>query len=287
MKRQDRNRIESLKQTLRKQRQEVGAVEQLEYMLDAEMAKNPVDIDTDYADALAELILEYRNIPAAQSDPSAGKTVEMHRRKHIVRVAALIIILCGIILIPTARVANAFSWISIVKFFSPLMEQIGIHVNLEKDDELNAINKLDQQEPSIETVVMDEFVDEVIKDEKALPESVDGYPVHPPYLPDGFDFVRAELFENASMTNLNMTYSDGEQELYIQIKNYSEGIGVDVVMTEQQAEPIDESMIVLSSDEGINNATMSVNSCQYMAWGFIGSEELLKIMEEYRGVLYQ
>ncbi len=287
MKRQDRNRIESLKQTLRKQRQEVGAVEQLEYMLDAEMAKDPVDIDTDYADALAELILEYRNIPAAQSDPSAGKTVEMHRRKRIVRVAALIIILCGIILIPTARVANAFSWISIVKFFSPLMEQIGIHVNLETDDELNTINKLDQQEPSIETVVMDEFVDEVIKDEKALPESVDGYPVHPPYLPDGFDFVRAELFTNESLTDLNMTYSDGECELYIHIKAYAGGVGTSSVMTEQEAEQPDQSRIVATSDEGVNTVTMDLGSCQYMIWSFISGEDLYQIMEAYEGEIFQ
>lgn len=251
------------------------------------MAKDPVDIDTDYADALAELILEYRNVPASQTDPSAGKATGLSGRKSIVRVAAMILILLGIVLIPMAHVADAFSWISIAKFFSPLMEQIGIHINLDSDEELNEIDKLDLLEPAVEDVVQDEFMDLVLTDVRDLPGDIDGYPVLPPYLPEGYQFVRAELFANDLMMILNMTYSDGEQELYIQIKTYYEGIGVDAVMTEQQAEPVDDSVIVLSSDEGINNAAMSINSCHYMAWGYTASEELYKIMEEYIGVLYQ
>lgn len=273
--------------TIRKLRQEVGAVEQLELMLEAEMAKDPVDIDTDYADALAELILEYRNIPASQTDPSAGKATGLSGRKNIVRVAAMILLLLCIVLIPMTHVAEAFSWISIAKFFSPLMEQIGIHINLDSKDELSEVNKLDPSEPVIEDDVMEEFLDLVLTDESDLPDNVDGYPVLPSYLPAGYSFVRAELFSNESMTNLNMTYSDGAQELYIHIKWYKAAIGTSVVMTEQAPEQPDQSRIVLTSDEGVNSAIMDLGFCRYMAWSFMSEDEMFKIMESYEGAIYR
>lgn len=288
MTRQENERIEALRRMLTEKEQEVVNLESLERMMEEELSKDDQDIDTDYVDELARMILEYQRCKPVGKAPSARKRQSRHMRGRMVRTASLILVIGMMLAISTANIAGAFSWIDIVKFLSPLMDQLGISVNVSTDEEMNVVKKAEEMKDSEQASdEWGEIVDIVIYDENELPEFIEGYPVKPPYLPEGYVFKRAELYSDGALTDICMTYSTEENDLYIQERVYKQGVGGDIIVAEQKAEEQFLERIDILMDNDVVTAVMNLDTCHYSAWGKESEEVILRIIQEYEGEIFQ
>lgn len=259
--------------------QEVVSRGQLERMMEEELSKEAAEIDTDYVDELARLILECGDGQSVSGNAGkpAGRRVHRQMMKIAAAAAVLTLILGGM------NVAGAWSWIEIVEFFTPLMEQLGIQVNVQPEETINEIRKNDEVHAAGET--WDELRDGVITDLTGLPTAVDGYPVVPPVLPEGFEFVRANVFSDASMKTVLMTFERDGVELYAELMLYAEEIGNAVWFSEQIPETMRLHDIHIYEDCEVWTAYLKLERGYYNIWGKLEEGEIRMIAEEYIGVI--
>ncbi len=259
--------------------QEVVSRGQLERMMEEELSKEAAEIDTDYVDELARLILECGDGQSVSGNAGkpAGRRVHRQMMKIAAAAAVLTLILGGM------NVAGAWSWIEIVEFFTPLMEQLGIQVNVQPEETINEIRKNDEVHAAGET--WDELRDGVITDLTGLPTAVDGYPVVPPVLPEGFEFVRANVFTDASMKTVLMTFERDGVELYAELIVYAEHIGNATWFNEQIPDATELNSIYAYADYDVWNAYLAMDRGFYNIWGKLTEEDVRRIAEGYKGVI--
>ena len=182
----------------------------LEQLLEAELAKPADEIDT----VLVDEILDAMNAP--EPDPeqmrrswhavkaSLPRQAKAHVPQAIVRfgaVAAAVIM----IMFVTLREAEAFRWTLIEKILKPVAETFGIVIMDRQDttpeeDEFTLYSLEDTPTEFIEYESLDD-----------VPETVLGYLIRPKWIPEGFSLSGASLHSSFGLDIYSLDFSDGNR----------------------------------------------------------------------------
>ena len=181
--------------------------DELEDLLNAELAKPDTEIDGQLVDEILK-VLEPSVPTEAQVKRSWPHILRAlpHRRQHrrrfsFVHAAALMVIFAVVFLF-TGQDAVAIPWTLIQKFLSPISETFSILINEQSTpsfDDSVVYSADDIQSTQINYTSLSD-----------IPETHDGYTVRPQWLPDGFTFSSGSLFSGIGTTFYTMDFTSGD-----------------------------------------------------------------------------
>ncbi len=197
------------------------------------------------------------------------------KRRMWSRMTAAAAIIIALISVGAAG-TYATRWDLLVQVFRPMMETLGIHIHVEDLGSAGDIERTEGRDP-VET----EYTSVTINDERKLPRTVRSIKAVPSWIPEGFSFEYAELFDGYNESSLLISYSDGENELFVQTIVYGEDTARTAVnLVEKEAEDGAQNApkVTITENEGIVNATMESGLTCLMAWGRLSQSDIISVI---------
>ena len=245
------------------------------------------------ADLVAEALRDQESSnPEARASHSTANWEEIERRldqqeraravshKSRIRwIRAAAAVLMTFALVSLGAVASyAFRWNTLVKVFRPLVEDtLGIHMNA---GDLGGAGNVERAESSMPSIDEPVSISVTIKDESKAPRTVRGLKATPSWLPDGYVFNYAEVFDDHNEASLLVAYRKGQTELFVQTIVYGSdttAAAINVVEKEDQ-EDTEVPKTVITENEGLVNATREDDLACYMVWGRLSRDDISAVI---------
>lgn len=211
----------------------------------------------------------------------AGKSPFGRRRAWWAHAAAAVLIVLGLISLG-AVASYAFRWDSLVKVFRPFVEEtLGIHMNVEDLESAGEIVKQESAEPP---AIEQELISETTREVSKVPKTVHGFAAVPTWLPEGYTFNYAELFDDHNEASLLIAYRKNDVELFVQTIVYSEKAitAINVVEKEAQIGRQNAKAVDIVENNGIVSATCEDNLTYYMVWGRLSRDDISAVITSIR-----
>ncbi len=196
------------------------------------------------------------------------------KRRMWSRMTAAAAIIIALISVGAAG-TYAARWDFLVQVFRPMMETLGIHINVEDLGSAGDVERDEGRDPEAE------YTSVTIKDERSLPRTVRSIKAVPSWIPEGYVFKYAELFDGFNESSLLISYSNGKNELFVQTIVYGENTARTAVnLVEKEAEDGAENAprITITENEGIVNATKESGLACFMVWGRLSQSDILSVI---------
>ena len=177
----------------------------LEQMLKDELAKPAEAIDGQLVDELLKALepAEPDKAQAEKSWPRVLRALPRRRRStrggHVFLRFAAAAVLCVVVLTATGQRAWAIPWTLIQSLIAPIAETFGIVVNVQPTPapDISSAYYADD-------IPSTQILYEALSD---IPETQDGYPVRPDWLPDGFAFTNGSCFSDQGTQIYSMDFA--------------------------------------------------------------------------------
>jgi len=254
------------------------SLDEMYTLMDEELSRPCENIDTDYVDELVEQILAQPSgaLPRASRSTYRSGVV---RRVRMALAAVLLMSLLG-------GAAGAWQWLDISSFFTPVMEQLGIRINISSDESPTEIVKNEGTGPAQPLVIdWDAPIHLDISDPSQLPSSINGYPVLIPNLSQSYQFDSAVLYQDETAAILTTIYTQSENTLFVQMYLSKEPVGNAAWMLENNPYTVHAGNVHVFEDYDRWLAIIPCPLGYYSIWGRIPKEELLSIVEQLKGVI--
>jgi hypothetical protein len=176
-------------------------------------------------------------------------------------------------LISLGLATDAGRWNFLVRIFQPVMEEtLGIHLNAGDSQSAGRVEK--------ETSFPDDMSESVIiREEGKVPKAIKGYAAVPAWLPDGFAFEYAEVFEDSFESSQTVAYRKADLELFAQTVVYKDAeTAVNVVEKNARDDARNAREIAFTENEGVVSATCEDNLACYMVWGRLSREDISSVI---------
>ncbi|MDD7174696.1 MAG: DUF4367 domain-containing protein [Clostridiales bacterium] len=256
----------------------------LEQMLKDELAKPAEAIDGQLVDELLKA-LEPAEPDKAQAEkgwPRVLRALPRRRRStrggHVFLRFAAAAVLCVVVLTATGQRAWAIPWTLIQSLIAPIAETFGIVVNVQPTPA-----------PDISSAY---YADDIPSTQilyKALsdiPETQDGYPVRPDWLPDGFSFTNGSCFSDQGTQIYSLDFASGEAWLNFTVQFFSSDESVSSYEFEKMLDspiekPIGQYNVLLYSndDDHLQSASWTYENVYYTLIGQIPLSDLISFVE--------
>jgi hypothetical protein len=236
------------------------------------------------ADLVAEALVgrETEDVKDAQARSEANwKAIEwkLHAMKRATRMrpmrwipAAAALIAVGMILSMGIK-TGAGRWEELVRIFQPFVtETLGIHLNARDPASDGKVEK----EPETDSEGMTESV--TIREERKAPGTVHGYAAMPAWLPEGFVFEYAQVFDDGFEASQMTAYkrADGV-ELFVQTIVYLDA-STAVNVVEKDAKKVDLTKISVVENKGVISAIYENNLACTMVWGRLSQSDIMSVI---------
>lgn len=193
-----------------------------------------------------------------------------------IRAAAAVFVVFALISVGTIA-TNAWRWDFLVKVFRPMMDTLGIHMNVE---DLGSVGELERAATTATPDTGPESVSRTIRDERQVPKTVRGYAAVPSWLPDGYAFNYAVEFNDYNESSLLIAYRGGGVEMFAQTIVYSDDAktAINVMEKEVQKDVQRPKEIEIVENDGVINATFEDNLACYTVWGRLSREDISAVI---------
>lgn len=281
------NRREALRAMLNDRGIEVHAHADIDQWIQAELDKDAEDIDADFVDELVQLKMELE-AGAAQGARASEKPVRRstHRHPGMRRVSIALIALL-VLSVAYMSIASAFNWADLARILKPLLQTIGIHMNVDEERGEDVYEKPEGEMAQDEDDgLWADTQSRCVEDSAEVPDTLDGYSTKPTWIPDGFRFNYGSVFEGPSEKNTTIAYTDGKRELFSQVIVYpqSNEAATNQVELHIEAERVTfESGIQVIEDHGTVTATLVDGAAYYMVWGKLPRQDIVSVMTSIGG----
>jgi len=256
----------------------------LEQMLDAELSKPEVEMDTELVQQILEMLEETPS--QAQQREAWRKTDKRLKLKQwqpvvtgLTRIAAAGVILVAL-MFATYGTAQALNWEFLLRLMRPFAETFMIYSG-------------DKPEPTPEPMTSEVYSDvgrAFTQEEFATladcPDKVEGYPAKPVWMPERFTYLQGSLYSDPLMTCITHVFRSDSGNCIIDISMLEDGNQSDTYQFEQlPAENV--SMYVagyqITLYSNTRNAQRTVSwvaqNTHYCIAGNISEEETISIIE--------
>lgn len=269
--------------------------EDLERFVQEELKKDEEVMDTQ---ALAEALelLHGPDEARKQADKEAvwqaierdlpRRKADKPRHGRFARKMGLAAAVLSVLLVTSFGCAYAFNWQFLVRIFEPIASRFGFVVNVapEEFDPPNRIIDSGEME-GLDAQVMGKEVYERLED---VPQTIDGYPVIFPWVPEGFEFINATYISDPQIRSICSLYQCGEDELLIECTVCADSDIVSVMTFEKNDDSGIEHLISgRKVTIGVNAVTVSAvwedALAYYNIWGNTTIENIEKIIENFYG----
>ena len=264
--------------------------EDLDRMIDRELDKGE-QMDADLvSEALAGRETEDSEDAQARNDANwraierkldAREHAPWKRHTHWMQAVAAVIAVGMVISLGLATEAGR--WESLVRIFQPFVEEtLGIHLNAGNPASDGKVQKEAVTTAPDDTVPVDAAESVTIRDESKAPKTVGGYNAVPSWIPEGFKFQYAQVFEDSFESSQTTAYKRADVELFVQTVVYMDAkTAINVI--EKDAERDDLKKIAIIDNEGVVSATYENNLACYMVWGRLSREEISQVITSLIG----
>lgn len=303
---EDEIRFEALKNMLNDQKKEAYSHADISALIDAELEKDADAMDTDLIDELLKLLDSDAGIEAdaqakkaaiwdsiydklSQSSAVPEKQNTAKRRtkasgfNKFLRVAAIIVATCIVIPLVSVGVGYAFNWKALIRLFAPFMETIGIRLNMDSEPDSGELEKSGESEV-MEVDIIDSS--ETITDYSAVPDTIDEVSIKPAYIPEGYAFEYAEVFNGKDKSVVLMVFSNGDKEMFIRVMALDNRSSYVVQQIEKAPESLDgetgnTEVVLVTDDFGMTTATYATDMASYSAWGYLSDTDLVSVINSF------
>ena len=256
----------------------------LEQMLKDELAKPAEVIDGQLVDELLKA-LEPAEPDKAQAEkgwPRVLRALPRRRRStrggHVFLRFAAAAVLCVVVLTATGQRAWAIPWTLIQSLIAPIAETFGIVVNVQPTPapDISGAYYADD-------IPSTQIRYEALSD---IPETQDGYPVRPDWLPDGFSFTNGSCFSDQGTQIYSLDFASGEAWLNFTVQFFSSDESVSSYEFEKMLDsPIEKHigqynvLLYSNDDDHLQSASWTYENVYYTLIGQIPLSDLISFVE--------
>lgn len=231
-------------------------------------------------------LLRQHEIRQAHSNEGSPKPVsstpgKRPKQRRVLRKIAAAVACCLLLGTLSISAAYAFNWEFLIHFFQPLMETLGIHMNLDESEQAGDLAKSNATpEPAQEeTELPGRVVSQRIMDIAQVPDEIMGYRAKPTWIPEGYAFEYADYLDDVIEKNVFIAYGNGEDSLFVQVQLYADPalIATNSIEAQPEQEGVSEIVdgILLTEDRSMFKATYTDDLAYYMVWGKLSKEDIL------------
>ena len=195
--------------------------------------------------------------------------------------AAAVLAVFAMITVGTVN-SEAWRWDFLIRVFRPVMTTLGIYVNVK---DLGSAGMIEESAKTTSPDAEAESVSQVLRDEREVPNTVLGIAAKPSWLPDGFAFQYAQVFNDFNESSIMITYRRDSTELFVQTVVYPENAtltAVNVSEKDDNKEAKVANSITIIENDGVICATMVDNLAYYTVWGRLSQEDISSVITSIR-----
>lgn len=195
---------------------------------------------------------------------------------------------CLLLLVTSFGAAQAFGWDFLVRIFRPVMETLGLNLNVSPDEGAGDLIRK-QEAPERHEQAVPEVISQRISERSQVPQSFGPFRALPSWLPRGYQFSYAEIYQDYNEGRLFSCYRDGDDELFVQIVAFSDISYVAANSFEQQ---IEDARIAAGAETADNPAFItdgdfctgiySGELAYIMVWGNLSQADISAVITSLR-----
>ena len=176
---------------------------------------------------------------------------------------------------------EAWHWDSLIRVFRPIMGTLGIHVNV---DDLGGAGEVVRTEATMSPGMGSETVSRILRDESEVPNTIRGIATKPSWLPEGYTFHSAQVFDDHNESSLMITYRNGPTELFVHTVVYpgNDTLTAVNVFEKDDKEAEDARSVTIIENDGVITATSEDNLAYYMVWGRLSRADISSVITSIR-----
>lgn len=253
-------------------------------ILEKELSKPADEVDMQLIDELLELL--GTETPAEADKEACWQSIQKKRKKqkrfnwkNIVRRASAVAAAVVVVFFVAFESAKAFRWNTLLKLLAPVAETFGIYSTSTFDSE-DSVNK--------NTLVIDdtEYEQVTYAAIEQMPSEVGGYRIIPAWIPERFDFVQGNVYEDPDMAYCSLTYVHLDSYLGLNAYIYHNeeavaGFEYERTLSEPQSEEVNGLLVnyYRNQETGeLSSASWIYGNVHYNVEGDITDEELRRIV---------
>ena len=254
----------------------------LEELLDAELAKPEAEMDAELIEQVLEL-LEEAPTPVQQhaSWQKLNKRLSAKRWQPVVtglaRIAAAVVLLLAI-MFATYGTAQALNWEFLLRLMKPFAETFMVYTGSSPTTEANP-----------DVVYSDinlQFTHQAFTSLADCPNEIDGYPAKPVWMPERFKYVQGNMYTDLHVTSFSHTFSCTDGWCIVDITKFRSHEDATSYYFEQLPEdttPIYVAGYQVAFYRNTSNAHLTASwlaeNTHYCITGALSEEEIILIIE--------
>ena len=255
----------------------------LEQMLEDELAKPEAEMDTELVQLLLE---ELEEAPSEAEEQASWNRIDHQlrakRRRRMVslaaRAAAIVVAVAGLAygMYGTAR---AFNWTFLLRLMNPFAETFMVYSGNEPEA---------TEPPAPAEVYGDTFSSTTQMDFASLadcPDRIDQYPAKPVWMPERFHYLMGSMYADMHMTSVSHMFKSGDGRCMVDIIVFAD----DIAASTYQFEQVPDHNVTdnrsgyqikfyHNTENDILTASWMVENAHYCVSGTIREEEIISIL---------
>lgn len=256
--------------------------DEIEKLLNDELSKPESEMDVQLVDRLLAALEPVTPDSKRMKEDWAGVRSELPGRKARRRAAralgraTAVIAVIAVALLSTLESADAFRWTFIQKILTPVAETFGIYVNTQATPSPTEAPSSPREEGL--QIPLSSLSD--------VPETVEGYPVRPSWLPGGLAFSSGSAFSNPDVTIYSMDFAgtDAWMNLVVHVFTSEEAVSsyeFELTMKSPVEAPIGPYQVTYYSNahSHLQSASWVYENAHYLLVGQITQEDMFQFIE--------
>lgn len=256
----------------------------LEQLLDDELAKPEAEMDAEFVQQLLEL-LEDEPTQAQQYESWQQIDKKLTVKKWqpavsgLARIAAVGVILLAV-MFATYGTAQALNWEFLLRLMRPFAETFMIYSG-------------DKPDPTPKPVVSEVYSDVALASTQTefasladCPNEIDGYPVKPVWMPERFSYLQGSMYSDLQLTSISHLFSSNEGWCIADITIFGSNEDATSYYYEQLPDDITSMCVAgrqiafyYNTDNTLLSASWLVENTNYVITGAVSKEEIVLIIE--------
>lgn len=280
----NRNEKQEIAKRLRLFTESEMSRDDLEQLLDAELAKPEAEMDAEFVQQLLEL-LEDEPTQAQQYESWQQIDKKLTVKKWqpavsgLARIAAVGVILLAV-MFATYGTAQALNWEFLLRLMRPFAETFMIYSG-------------DKPDPTPKPVVSEVYSDVALASTQTefasladCPNEIDGYPVKPVWMPERFSYLQGSMYVDTLITSITHTFTSNGEYCIIDISMLADENKTDIYHFEQL--PAENTSMYIAGHQiklyhntcnAQTTASWVAENLHYFITGSISEEEIISIIE--------
>lgn len=256
----------------------------LELLLDAELAKPEAEMDDELLQEILDLLEDEPT--ALQQHASWQKIDQRASRKPwqsavsgLARIAAAIVLLLAV-LFATYGTARALNWEFLLRIMRPFAETFMVYTG---SSPTPAPTNPDSEVYSDADLTFTQTTFATLAD---CPDMIDGYPAKPAWMPERFAYDQGSMYSDLQVTSITHVFSSSDGQCIMDISKFRNTEDATSYHFEQLPDEITtvnlvgyQVAIYHNTDQVTVTASWLAENTNYFITGAIGQEEIVSIIE--------